>query len=175
MAAGILAAGADRTPVRAEGPVAVTVTGAIDATNRGPFDPFADALFAALDLSFERAYAFTRAELAALPQHELTAQYPNWPGPVTVRGPMLADVLDSVGATGTQIAVRAMDGYAPSFTRAQIDGFVLALSRDGTPLALGGRGPAWLVIPPERHPMQPVEDDSLLTWGVVHIAVSTKD
>ena len=136
-------------PAQAASPVVVTVTGQIASTNRGPFDPFGDALFGALGEQFERAFALTLDDLAALPQETVKVGYPTWPGPVTVSGPTLASVLAAAGAEGSQVMVQAVDGYAPSFKISEVraGSFILATSMGGEPLALGGRGPAWLVFP----------------------------
>jgi len=159
------------SPAMSDGAV-LTVTGAIERTNRAPSDPFTDVLFARLEVSFGKAYAFTREELASLPQAELSVVYPDWPGPVTVRGPLLSDVLKHVGARGQKLWVRAVDGYAPEFSLADIEAgrFVLAIEAGGTPLGIGGRGPVWLVFPPASYEGQP-EDDGGLTWAAFHIAV----
>ncbi len=164
-------------PARADGPVVVTVTGQIASTNRGPFDPFADALFAALDEPFERAFALTSEDLAALPQRTLQVGYPNWPAPVRVSGPSLASVLDAAGAEGGEVLVQAVDGYAPSFRIAEVRAgdFVLATSMDGQPLSIGGRGPTWLVFPPGSDEGQTAEDDSGLAWAVFHLKITSEE
>ena len=161
-------------PARAAGPVVLTVTGAIDNTNRGPFDPFSDVLFGTLQETFEKAYALTLDDLAALPQKTVEIGYPNWPGPVTVSGPTLAAVLDLVGATGSEVLVQAVDGYAPSFKIAEVRAgtFVLATSQGGKPLALGGRGPVWLAFPAGSYEGQTADDDSGLAWAVFHIKIA---
>lgn len=155
--------------VRAE-PVILTVTGEIGKTNRGPFDAFHDILFDSLGIEFTGAYAFTRADLLALPQAKLTVRYDNWPAEVSVTGPLLKDVLATVEARGDTILVRALDGYAPEFQRSDVEAgeYVLALEADGAPLALGGRGPVWLVFPPAEGG---AESDDGLTWAAFHIEV----
>jgi hypothetical protein len=161
-------------PSRADGPVVLTVTGAIEKTNRGPFEPFSDVLFATLQESFEKAYALTLDDLGALPQQTVEVGYPNWPGPVTVTGPTLASVLDLVGATGSQVLVQAVDGYAPAFKIDEVRAgtFVLATAQGGEPLALGGRGPVWLVFPAGSYAGQTAEDDSGLAWAVFHLKIT---
>lgn len=161
-------------PAQAAGPVVVTVTGAIDKTNRGPFDPFSDVLFGALQETFEQAYALTLDDLAALPQKTVEVGYPNWPGSVTVSGPTLASLLDLVGATGGEVLVQAVDGYAPSFKVSEVRAgtFVLATAQSGEPLALGGRGPVWLVFPAGSYEGQTADDDSGLAWAVFHIKIA---
>ncbi|MDF1793525.1 MAG: hypothetical protein P1U88_16540 [Thalassobaculaceae bacterium] len=159
----------------ANGPVVVTVTGQIATTNRGAFDPFNDSLFGALDEKFERAFAFTLQDLAALPQKTVEVGYPNWPGPVTVSGPTLAAVLQAVGAEGSEVLVQAIDGYAPSFKISEVEAgtFVLATSMAGVPLSIGGRGPTWLVFPAGSYEGQTAEDDSGLAWAVFHLKVTS--
>ena len=150
------------------------VTGDITETNRPPFDPFNDALLNVLGEKFEKARSFTAAELRELPQTEITLRYPNWPRDVTLRGPLLADVLKKVGARGSVVGAQAIDGYAPEFDLSDIEGspFVLALEADGQPLSIGGHGPIWLVFPPgAADGGASVEDDSNVPWAVFHLKV----
>jgi hypothetical protein len=156
---------------RADG-TAVTVTGNVTAANRPAFDPFADALFNTQQIKFDKARAFSREELLKLPQHTLKVKYPNWPAEVEVKGPSLRDVLAAAGASGQTVTIRAVDGYAPEFKMSDVetDRFVLALEADHAPLAIGGRGPTWLVFPPKSYEGQP-EDDGGLAWAVFDIEV----
>ena len=116
----LLATQAVPQTVHAQEPAILTITGEIDRTNRPPFDAFRDALFGALDEPFQKAYAFSRADLLALPQVELTVSYPTWPAPVIVTGPLLADVLATVGATGDTVLAQAVDGYSPSLKLSEL-------------------------------------------------------
>lgn len=154
-------------------PTVVTLTGSIGATNRGAYDPFTDATFRVHGIEFAAAYAFTRAELRALPQQTVTVQYPDWPRPVAVSGPTLADILSKVEAAGQTVHVQALDGYAVSFDRDAVSGpeAVLALDANGDPLAIGGRGPAWLVYPPGSIEGHTDDGDAGLVWSVFHIRV----
>ena len=43
-----------------QGQVVLTIVGAVEKTNRGPFDPFDNALAKAHYVTFRRAYAFDR-------------------------------------------------------------------------------------------------------------------
>lgn len=159
------------SPVLADQPI-LTITGKIEKQNRGPFDPFSDALFQTLDVQFDSAYQFTYDELKALPQTSLSVRYENWPNEVSVSGPLLTDVLAVVEPSGETVTVRAIDGYAPEFSVSEIKAgqFVLALDAEGAPLSVGGRGPVWLVFPPDTLDGQPATDDHL-TWAAFHIEV----
>src|SRR5690606_26858422 len=125
----------------------LTVAGAIENTNRGPVEPFADSFFAFHDIAFERAAEFDLAALEALGVHAMRAGYPNWPGVSVFEGPLLAEVLAAAGATGERIRLVALDGYASELTMADLEAYpaILAVKRDGAYLGLGGRGPTWLV------------------------------
>ncbi|WP_375594885.1 molybdopterin-dependent oxidoreductase [Algihabitans albus] len=160
---------------KAAEPVLLTVTGAVAQPNRDGFEPFEDALFSVLQEQFEHARTFTRSELLDLPQQDLRTRYPDWPAAVGVSGPRLLDVLRQAGvevATGQgRVTVQAMDGYAAEFDMADITGnFLLALTMNGAPLAVGGRGPVWLVFPPASYDGQSDGDDGL-AWAVFHIKV----
>lgn len=152
----------------------LTVTGKISRTNRGPFDSFNDAFFGYHDIRFERAFAFSRQDLQRLGLAELEVSYPNWPeGTNVFHGPWLADILDVVGAEGTRISVQALDGYAADFDLETVrrNKFMIAVERNGQPLSVGGRGPAWLVFPPGSYSDQPSDSDDGLVWSVFHIRV----
>ena len=152
----------------------VTVTGVVGAPNRAAFNPFDDALFKVLDVTFERAREFDRTVLESMPQRTLTLTYPGWPKSLDLRGPRLIDILDAAEADGDTVLVRGIDGYAPEFKMSDIrdaaDQFVLAIAADGKPLSIGGRGPAWLALPPGAYPEQS-DDDAALVWAVFNIEV----
>lgn len=152
-------------------PVILTVTGNVSHPNRGPVDEFDDAVFSHLDVKFDKAFTFTLAELKALPQRTETAKYDNWPREVTATGPSLVDVLKAAGAEGKTVLVQAADGYAPELTAADVAGdkLILALTADGKPLAMGGRGPIWLFGP--NGSIADMQDDGGLVFEVIHIAV----
>ena len=157
--------------VQAAEPVVLTVTGNIATPNRGAVDPFADPVFAHLEVKFDKGFTFTLGELKALPQRSVTVRYKEWPREVTASGPGLADVLKAAGASGKKILVQAVDGYAPEFTDADIarDKLILALEADGKPLPMGGRGPLWLLGPPDSFAGQ--EDEEGFAYAVIRIDV----
>lgn len=167
-----LPAGATELPPPA-GPVVLTVAGAVVNTNRGPVDPFLDAYFAFNDVSFETAAAFDRAMLEALPRHSLTERYPDWPDSYDFAGPLLRDVLATAGATGTGVRVVALDGYAADIAMVDLERFpvLLALERDGRPLGIGDRGPAWVIWPREAFPELAERDETQYVWSAYFIEV----
>lgn len=156
---------------RAAEPVVLTVTGNVAQPNRGPMNSFDDPVFGHLDVTFAKAFTFTLAELRALPQRSLTLRYKEWPREVAASGPGLADVLKAAGASGTKVLVQAVDGYAPEFTGEDLarDKLILALAADGKPLPLGGRGPLWLLGPPDSFAGQ--VDEEGFAYAVIRIDV----
>ena len=152
-------------------PVILTITGNVMAPNRGPFEPFEDAIFSNMDIKFDKAFTFTLSDLKSLPQKKVQVQYKGWPREVVAVGPAITDVLKAAGAAGQKILVQAIDGYAPEFTGEDIarNKMILALTADGKPLSLGGRGPIWLLGPPNSFAGQEGEDG--LAFAVMRIDV----
>lgn len=152
-------------------PVVLTVTGNVEKPNRGPLDPFEDAVFSHMDIKFDKGFTFTLSELKALPQRTVKVRYPDWPREVSATGPAISEVLKAASAEGKKILVQAIDGYAPEFTGEDIAGdkMVLALEADGKALALGGRGPLWLLGPANSFAGQ--EGEEGFAFAVVRIDV----
>jgi hypothetical protein len=152
-------------------PVVLTVTGNVAKPNRGPLDPFEDAVLAHLEAKFDKGFTFTLAELRSLPQKTVTARYAEWPRDVTATGPELGAVLKAASAEGKKILVQAVDGYAPEFTADDVarGKMILAVEADGKPLPLGGRGPLWLFGPKDSFAGQ--ESEEGFVFAVIRIDV----
>jgi hypothetical protein len=173
IAATVAASLAVAAPAVAEGPVVLTVTGAVDNANRGALDPDYDKLLAFNNVEFDRAMAFDLDMLQALPQVEVTTDFPKGGPQVTFTGPALADVLSAAGATGETVMIQAMDGYAVEVPTEEMlgAGAVLALSRDGKPLGIGDFGPTQVVFPrSERDDLADMPDDWWI-WQIYHVSV----
>lgn len=162
------------------GPALLTVTGAIAKPNRGSFDRVADQMMHRQRLTFDKAFTFDFAALAALPAITIkpTLEYDSKPH--TLSGPLLVDVLKAAGAqTGdsSNLILRAVDGYAVavSLARAKAQRFIVATHLDGVPMALGGLGPLWAIYDADRVPEmanRPVgERFSTCPWALYHIDV----
>ena len=164
---------ATAAPALAEGPVVLTVTGTVTNANRGAMDPEIDKLLAFNNVEFEEAVAFDLDMLTALPQVELTTDFPKDGPQVTFTGPALADVLIAAGASGDSVMIQAMDGYAVEVPAEDMlaAGAVLALTRDGQPLGIGDFGPTQVVFPrSERADLAEMTDDWWV-WQIYHVAV----
>jgi hypothetical protein len=161
------------------GPPLLTLTGAVGKTNRGPFDPVLDQMMGKQKIDFKKAYAFDFAALAAMPALTIrpTIEYDRKQH--ELRGPLLADVLKAAGVTGDggKLATRAVDGYAPTISIADVRKyrFIVATHLDGKPMPLGGMGPLWAVYEPDKFPDMAAkslnERFANCPWAVYHIDV----
>lgn len=165
---------------RASSPALLTVTGAIGKVNRGPIDPALDQMMAKQKISFEKAHAFDFGALSALPAVTIkpTLEYDNKAH--TLKGPLLTDVLRAAGAApadGVTLLMRAVDGYSPSITMADVRKyrFIVATHLDGKSMPLGGLGPLWAVYDADRFPdmaaRKVTERFGLCPWALYHIDV----
>jgi hypothetical protein len=159
-------------------PALLTVTGAIGKTNRGPFDAMRDQMMAKQKLAFDKAHAFDFGALIAMPAVTIrpTLEYDNKPH--ELRGPLLLDVLKAAGAAADgKLAMRAVDGYAPTLTLADARKyrFIVATHLDGQTMPLGGLGPVWAVYDADRFAdmaAKPVADRfANCPWALFHIDV----
>jgi hypothetical protein len=159
------------------GPALLTVTGSVTKVNRGPLDPVLDQMMAKQKLAFDKAHAFDFAALAAMPAVTIKPTLEYDKKAHELRGPLLATVLAAAGAIGTKLAMRAVDGYAPtiSVADAQKYRFIVATHLDGKPMPLGGLGPLWGVYDADRFPemaAKPLDQRfAHCPWGMYHIDV----
>jgi hypothetical protein len=161
-----------------QGPVLLTVTGKISKPNRAAYDPVFDQMMGKQKIAFEKAHVFDFAALAALPATTINPTIEYDKKKHALRGPLLADVLKAAGAADTgKVAMRAIDGYAPTITIADARklGFIVATHLDGKPMPLGGLGPLWAVYEPDRFPewaSKPIDQRfANCPWGLYHIDV----
>jgi len=155
------------------GEVVLTVAGAIGATNRGPYDDFEDAFFKHHERKFDKAAAFDLAMLEGLGMHEVTVAYDKWPRTYRFEGPWLKDVLTAAGASGHDIAVLALDGYAEEISAADLNAYdwILAVKRDGRYLDIGQHGPTWIVYGRRDGKAFGDEDEQRWPWAAFLIEV----
>ena len=162
------------------GPTLLTVSGAIGAGNRGPFDPVLDQLMAKQKLAFRKAHGFDFAAIAALPVVSIrpTLEYDGRPHELA--GPLLSDVMKACGVKASARTVffaRAIDGYAASISASEADRrrFIIATHLDGRAMALGGLGPLWTIYDADRQAdmaARPLADRfGSCPWATYHIEV----
>jgi len=120
---------------RPEGPILLTVTGAIAHTTqpgRAEFD---------------------RAALEAMRSHRIRTSTVWTDGVADFAGPLLCDVLDRVGAAGRTLVATAINDYRVEIPIDDCRKYpvVLALTRDGRELQRRDKGPIWIVYPRDDH------------------------
>lgn len=155
------------------GLVILTVTGNVGLPTRAASSEEIDKFFHFNDIAFENAAQFDYASLHALPQVIIHADFPKGGQVSSFEGPMLKDVMDSIGAEGEVVTIRALDGYAVEIPleEAYAAGAVVALKRDGIPFAIGDFGPTHVVFPrAERADLAEMSDDWWV-WSIYHINV----
>ena len=162
------------------GPPLLTVTGAIGRTNRGPLNPALDQLMLKHKVTFDKAYTFDFATIAALPGVSIkpTLEYDEKPHALT--GPLLTDVVTVAVpnlSDSTKLLLRAIDGYAlvVPVADARKYRFIVAHGLDGQSIPLGGLGPLWAVYDADRFPdmaAKPVKERfASCPWGLYQIDV----
>jgi hypothetical protein len=162
------------------GPPLLTVTGAIARTNRRPLNPALDQLMLKHKVTFDKAYTFDFATIAALPSDAIkpTLEYDEKPHILT--GPLLADLVKVAVpnlSDSAKLLLRAIDGYALVLPLADARRyrFIVAHGLDGQPIPLGGLGPLWAVYDADRFPdmaAKPVKERfASCPWGLYHIDV----
>jgi len=157
----------------ADGPIMLTVTGAVSNPNRGGYDPDTDKFFGYNEVIFEKAREFDFNDLAGLEMVSVKADFPKGRQIHDYEGPLLADVLQAAGATGDKLIVQALDGYAIEVSLQELieNGAVVALKRNGKMFGIGDFGPTQIVFPrAEREELAAMSDDQWI-WSIFHINV----
>jgi len=93
--------------------------------------------------------AFDMAMLEALPQHSFTTRTPWFDKPVKFTGPLLADVLVAVKASGNTVGAVAINDYRISIPVADARKYEVIVARliDGQPMPVREKGPLFVVYP----------------------------
>ncbi|PRP72522.1 hypothetical protein BUE93_00355 [Chromobacterium amazonense] len=122
----------------------------------------------------QKTYQFSEADLQALPQHKIVTQT-SWTPKSTFSGPQLRDILQTVGASGGQVKLTALNDYTYTIAAKELVqyGVILARERDGRKMDIAERGPLWLIYPLDNMPGQlrgPLLDAKLV-WQVNRIDI----
>ena len=97
---------------------------------------------------------FDRAMLEALPGRTAKMETPWTHGTVAFEGPLLRAVLDSVGAQGDKLVIRALNDYSAEIPFSDAHDFetMLALKKDGKNMSVREKGPIFLIYPFDTNP-----------------------
>ncbi|WP_299652353.1 hypothetical protein [uncultured Jannaschia sp.] len=130
LASGVSAASAAELP-EPTGPVVLVVTGEIANTNMG-----------------DEAH-FDLAMLDALASRETVIETPWYEGTKAFSGPMIAALLDAVGAEGETLRVNALNDYSAEIPRSDVVDYpvILATRIDGDTLSVRDKGPGFVIYP----------------------------
>ncbi|WP_321916890.1 molybdopterin-dependent oxidoreductase [Paraburkholderia sp. J11-2] len=120
------------------------------------------------------AYHFTEAQLLALPAHSITTAT-TWTPRSTFTGPLLSDVLKTVGAYGSQIEIHTLDDYTcvvPVADAARY-GVVVAYEMNGQRLTVSNFGPLFLIYPRDQHPLEldGAAGDAKFAWQIKSMTI----
>jgi hypothetical protein len=141
-------------PVSVGGLVVLTVGGLVGAPNRPPFDAKRDRFFDHSNLGFEKARAFTLADLSGFPRQTVFVKSES--GETAYAGPLMHGILAAASpSNGAKTArLSALDGYAAELSLAEVEAqrWVLATEADGTPFGIGDFGPLYAMrqLPPNQ-------------------------
>lgn len=138
------------------GPVLLTVTGAIAATNA------------------DGEARFDRAMLEELGMRRLETANPFEPGIHVFEGPLLRDLLTRVGADGSTLTAKALDGYETDIPMVDPMSYdiVLAMVWNGTQMTVRRKGPIWVVFPIDQNPELNIEEySSRSIWQLTGLRV----
>jgi hypothetical protein len=142
----------------AASPLALDVQGKIGKTN---------------DAS-HHSYHFTEAQLLALPVHSITTST-TWTPRSTFTGPLLADILKTVGAYGTQVEFQTLDDYTYTVPVSDCDryGVVVAYSMNGQRLKISDFGPLFFIYPRDAFPdeLKGASSDAKFVWQIKALIV----
>ncbi|MFM0242155.1 putative pterin-binding protein [Paraburkholderia phytofirmans] len=121
-----------------------------------------------------KTYHFTEAQLLALPVHSITTST-TWTPRSTFTGPLLADILKTVGATGSQVEIHTLDDYTYTIPVSDCDryGVVVAYSMNGRRLKISDFGPLFLIYPRDAFPdeLAGASGDSKFVWQIKALIV----
>jgi hypothetical protein len=120
------------------------------------------------------AYRFTEAQLLALPAHSITTAT-TWTPRSTFTGPLLADILKTVGASGREVEIHTLDDYTYTIPVSDCEryGVIVAYSMNGQRLKISDFGPLFLIYPRDAFPDELVGavGDSKFVWQIKALIV----
>jgi hypothetical protein len=121
-----------------------------------------------------KTYHLTEAQLLALPVHSITTST-TWTPRSTFTGPLLADILKTVGAYGSQVEIHTLDDYTYTIPVSDCDryGVVVAYSMNGRRLKISDFGPLFLIYPRDAFPdeLTGASGDSKFVWQIKALIV----
>ncbi|WP_109483729.1 molybdopterin-dependent oxidoreductase [Paraburkholderia sp. C35] len=119
-------------------------------------------------------FHFSEAQLLALPVHSISTST-TWTAKSTFTGPLLADILKTVGAYGEEIEIHTLDDYTYTVpvSDASRYGVVVAYSMNGKRLQVSDFGPLFLIYPRDQYPgeLAGASADAKFVWQIKALIV----
>jgi hypothetical protein len=100
-----------------------------------------------------RLFHFSETDILALPAHSISTST-SWTPKSTFTGPLLADILKTVGAYGENIEVHTYDDYTYTVSDTGRYGVIVAYSMNGRRLKISDFGPLFLIYPRDAYPAE---------------------
>ncbi|MGP9789683.1 hypothetical protein [Roseinatronobacter sp. NSM] len=100
------------------------------------------------------AAQFDLAMLDALDQHVTDVETPWHDGAQQFSGPRIIDLLNAVGATGSELRFVAINDYAANMPWADTESFdvILATRQNGNTMSVRDKGPLFVIYPFNQNP-----------------------
>jgi hypothetical protein len=135
IASGFISIAAQAAPMTA--PLALDVKGKIGKTNDAGHSE----------------YHFSEDQILALPAHTISTST-TWTAKSTFKGPLLSDILKTVGAYGDAIEIHTLDDYTYTVPVSDANryGVIVAYSMNGKRLQVSDFGPLFLIYPRDEFP-----------------------
>ncbi|MCE8017521.1 molybdopterin-dependent oxidoreductase [Halomonas sp. MCCC 1A17488] len=115
-----------------------------------------------------------RAMLKSLPQGVIETSTPWTEGVGRFEGPLLRALLEAAGTRSDHVRIRALNEYESEVPVADFHAYdvILALERDGEPIAVRDLGPMFVLYPFDEHPEllnETIRHRSVWHVGSVHV------
>ena len=119
-------------------------------------------------------FHFSEAQILALPSHSISTST-TWTPKSTFTGPLLADILKTVGAYGDQVEIHTLDDYTYTIPVSDTSryGVIVAYSMNGQRLQVSDFGPLFLIYPRDEFPAElaGASADSKFVWQIKALIV----
>ena len=123
----------------------------------------------------KKTYVFDHAGFDKLPQTTVSTSTSWTDGVHVFKGPLLRDVLKTVGAQGNDLEAFAIDDYMSRIPAADATKYnvIVAETMDGKPLPTEKFGPLWIIYPRDQFPSElknPLTDGKF-AWQLYRLSV----
>ncbi|MEI5997419.1 molybdopterin-dependent oxidoreductase [Paraburkholderia bengalensis] len=119
-------------------------------------------------------FHFSEAQILALPAHSISTST-TWTAKSTFTGPLLADILKTVGAYGDEVEIHTLDDYTYTVPVSDTSryGVIVAYSMNGKRLQVSDFGPLFLIYPRDQFPgeLAGASSDAKFVWQIKALIV----